>query len=369
MHSNGKIRIIMILGLLMGASVMIFSGCASQQFKTGIFQQNDMEGGWGPNGLVWNGRDLVMGDSRLVMDAYDIETGSFWGKDSVYNSNGFFLYAKTPDSLPRDMKICGLAWEGECCGKGFLWIADSLNKEIVKLDSENKIAKRLPAPGDMPNGLAFDGSDLWVADSMDSKIYVVSTDDGTVVREFNSPVKDPAGLAWDCGNLWITGLDSCKEVIGDCNSARLVKLDVGSGKVTHEVELPKHIKRPTALEWVNGTLWVGDYNLNRVFKISDKSAKAVKDNTVYATPVTAKQRRLIVEKMTPMGEAELMKEEAVSAADEAKAAATEAKSASDEAKTAATDAKTAAGEAGKASEEAKTAAEKSEKAFELQLKK
>lgn len=272
-----------------------------------MFQPTDFKG-WGPNGLAWNERDLVLGDRKLIMEVNSIETGGYVGKDSRLNSDGFYLFARDPDTitcidrdantnepkkyknlnpitcldtidhtkvedLMKTIKVCGSAWEGECCGKGFLWVADGNNKKILKLGPYNEILKILPYPGNLPNGLAFDGKYLWAGDSIDSKIYKISTDDGSVLSEFNSPLKVPTGLAWDCSNIWVLGMDDCKIASASCYTKRLVKIDNLSGKIIDEIKLPKHIERPTALEWVDGIFWVGDYYLNRIFKVSGQKAK------------------------------------------------------------------------------------------------
>lgn len=353
--------------LLSVTIVLLISGCGAQQFKTQIFHQTELEG-MGPNGMVWNGKDLVLGEGRMILSINSIDTGSYVGKDSVYNEEGFYLFSKEPEPASKDMKICGLAWEGECCGKGFLWIADGLNKEIIKLNDQNEIVKRLPSPGESPNGLAFDGKNLWVADSADSKLYVISPENGVVVAQYNSPVKEPTGLAWDCKNIWVLGIDNCKIPSKDCINSRLVMLNVSSGKVTKEVRLPKHVMKPTSVAWVDGILWVGDYKLNRVFKLSDRG-KAVKDDTVYATAVTPRPMRLLAERMSPIEEARLVKDETADAAKRAEGAAETAMSAAEEAQASARQAGDSAESAKSSADRADAAAQKSEKAFELQLKK
>lgn len=348
---------------------LVLSGCGPQQFKAPIFQMNEYEG-WGPNGLTWNGKDMIIGDGSLIVEINSIETGTYVERTSFFtvdysDSYGSYFLSRDPEpitspgvTMPRKRtRICGLAWEGECCGKGFLWVADAENREILKLNASNEIIKSLPSPGDDPSGIVFDGKDLWVSDSRESKIYKISPDDGTVLREFNSPVAVPTDLAWDCSNIWVIGLDSCAPVTKNCNTPRLVKLDILSGKVTHEIVLPKQITRPTSMVWVDGLMWIGDYQLGRVFKIP-VSAREVKDDTVYATAVTMKPKKIAVQEMPPEAKAamEQMPQQAV------REKGTESRAAADEAKIAAEEAKAAA-------KEAKEAAKKSQKAFELQQKK
>lgn|GEM_PF-529245 len=336
--------------------LFLVAACGPQQFKTPLFQTDDNLG-WGPNGLAWNGRDLILGSGNLVIEVSSVQTGAFIDVDFPYNADGYFSLAQNPISFPMPVKICGLAWEGECCGRGALWIADSLNKEILKTNARHQILRRFPSPGDSPIGLAFDGTDVWIADSKTARIYKISSADGSTLNEFISPVKKPLGLAWDCSNIWIIGMDSCKATSSDCYIPRLVKLNVKSGRVTDEIYLPKQIARPSSLVWVNGTMWVGDFALNRIFKLSSSSHE-IADDTVYATPITTKQSEYREPKSIPIQELPPKVEETGSLMEDAT-----------EAKEAAKEAKAAAEKAAGAAEEAKAAAEKAEKAFELQQKK
>ncbi|MCX8031204.1 MAG: hypothetical protein N3A59_06480 [Thermodesulfovibrionales bacterium] len=270
--------VLTVLSLLMG--------CAQQQFKTFMFEPEPaIIENWGPNGIAWNGKNFIIGDNNIVIEHSDTQTGWFFSPNSLYNSDGFYKFPRNLVSLNkivgRPIQICDLAWEGECCGKGFLWIADALNKEIIKLTGNYEFIKRIPSPAENPNGLTFDGKNLWVADSKDAKIYKISSEDGSVLEKFNSPVDIPTGLAWDCENLWIIGMNTCKPTSEDCYSRRLLKLNISTGKVTHEIKLPKQIIRPSALVWVDGILWTGDYYHNRIFKIKEITAFESDDNRVY----------------------------------------------------------------------------------------
>ncbi|MBF0344601.1 MAG: hypothetical protein HQL06_10270 [Nitrospirae bacterium] len=262
------------------------TACA-QQFKTPMFQPFDSKG-WGPNAMAYNGRDLLIGDRDTVFTLNNIRTGPYSTIHDLFTSDGRAMLSRFPVPLPKLFTICGMAWEGECCEDGFLWVADSQNKELVKIEfNSNHIIKTFKTPGQAPHGLTFDGQNLWLADVKESKIYKISAEDGSVMEEFNSPVKRPAGLAWDCESLWVVGYDTCRHVTEECQSPKLVKLDIKSGKVTQAIHLPQAINRPSALQWMKGNLWVADYNLNRVFIAYDPYD--VDDNTNYRTEISVKK--------------------------------------------------------------------------------
>ncbi len=340
-------RFILIASLV---SLFMVQGCA-QQFQTPLVQKNDITG-WGASGMAWNGKALVVADDNLYMEAASVETGAYFGNADPYTNDGYYVMSKDPLSFPIPRKICGLAWEDQCCGRGFLWAADSARKELIKINEMNDIVLVIPSPGNSPNGLAYDGKTLWVADSERSKIFRVSPMDGAVIAEFNSPVREPSGLAWDFSGLWITGQSPCSPDTLGCSWPRLVRLDVLRGVVTHEIELSTHITKPSSLEWVDGVLWVGDYPTNRIFKITS-AGREVADGTVYTSPITVAPKAPASQKPRHLTAAS--PSHADRTAGDARAAAEEAKD--------------AARQAQKAAEDAKKAAAKSEKAFELQQKK
>lgn len=346
--------LLILLSLLVG-----LTGCGHQQFKTFMFEPDPaLVENWGPNGIAWNGKNFVIGDNNLIIEHSSIETGTFFSTNSLYNNDGFFQFPRNLVSLNRivgnPVQICDLAWEGECCGKGFLWVADALNKEIIKLTGNYEFIKKIPSPGSSPNGIAFDGKYLWVADSKDSIIYKISTDNGRILEKFNSPIEKPTGLAWDCSNLWVIGMNMCKHTSEDCYAKRLVKLDVQSGKITHEIKLPNQIVRPSSLVWVDGILWAGDYYHNRVFKLKEITAYAIDDINIYRVSVPAETKALTKET-----------KDKDPSPQQAKAIAKEAKKQRDDMDKSEALVKRAE-EAAKKAEEA---AEKAKKAFELQQRK
>ncbi len=336
--------------ILFAGIFLVLSGCGAQQFKTDVFQ-DFYSVGWGPSAMTWSGKDLIIGEETMVMELTSIDTGSFVGETFPYNSNGFFSFSRQPQSIRSVGKISGLAWEGDCCGIGYLWVADSKYRQIVKLSPSHEVLRVFAAQGYTPQGLAFDGKDIWTADAFSSKIYKLSSESGQILSEITSPIERPLALAFDCGNLLILGLNTCKKASSDCIEKRLVKMNVLEGRFIEEISLPRQIQRPISLASAKDILWIGDRTLNRVFKISN-SGSSLEDTKTYASAVTPTQdkkpRKIeIVEKPQVMDKKE--------DPDEAKKAADEAKKAADEAK--------------KSADEAKKSADEAKKAFELQQKK
>lgn len=253
--------------LLLGLSFLMILGC-SQQFRNPDLVLNYPDDS-APGALAWDGRDLVIGKGNFILNVTDITTEGFEGSYADFGCEGKFTFGREPFALPqKPMKICGLASEGQCCGKGFLWVLNSAKREILQYDGERNIRQIIPAPGKSPQGLAYDGKNLWLADGGSGKIYEVSTTDGSVLSAFKSPVEAPAGVAADCRGLWVIGRDSCTSVSQNCDTPRLIRIDPENGQVLDETSLPGALTRPTAITWADGVMWIADANLNRIFKIS-----------------------------------------------------------------------------------------------------
>lgn len=136
----------------------------------------------------------------------------------------------------------GLVWDGE--GENF-WAADADTGKIYKLDKDGKVLSSFDGPGSTPTALAWDGANLWVADSLDEKIYKLDPADGKVTGDFASPGPDPQGLTWDGTNLWVV----------DASTAKLEKLD-DMGKALESFDSPGEF--PAGLAFDGENLWMSD---------------------------------------------------------------------------------------------------------------
>ncbi|MFZ0390473.1 MAG: transglutaminase domain-containing protein, partial [Calditrichia bacterium] len=98
-----------------------------------------------------------------------------------------------PGSSPE-----GLAWDGST-----LWVSDPRSDEIMKLDlSDGTAVKTISAPAKYPQGLTFDGTYLWCADRIQDELYMFDPEKGEVVLIVKSAGPYPRGLAWDGKYLW-----------------------------------------------------------------------------------------------------------------------------------------------------------------------
>jgi len=261
--------------------LIFLSGCAPQQFKTDLFASSEHESQVGPTGLAWDGKNLIMGTTNQIVFARNIVTEEFYSfskKDTNLNG-GSYSSGRFPGPQRMDIDICGIAWEGECCGEGFLWIADAKHDRIIKMKPNLEFVSEFQSPIPAPNGIAFDGKSLWIVSKYSFKIVQFNPDMQAIENIYYSPIQRPTGLTWDCnGYIWVIGIDDCRTSETRCYTPRLLRIDVKTGKITHEAKLPDAITRPTSVALAEKYFWVGDYNLNRVFKIPFDESKFIKMN-------------------------------------------------------------------------------------------
>jgi hypothetical protein len=83
------------------------------------------------------------------------------------------------------------------------WLADTLSNSIMVADSATgSILQTLTNPGFSLDGLAFDGTLVWLIDATQRRLYSMKSD-GTGVTYYQTPGTLPAGLACSGGQLWV----------------------------------------------------------------------------------------------------------------------------------------------------------------------
>lgn len=120
---------------------------------------------------------------------------------------------------------------------------------------------RFASPGDYPEGLAWDGTRLWVNNFTNGTLYAVDPGDGHLLGHWSGeglPTR-PEGLAWDGTHLW-----TCDWITG-----RIAKLRLAGSRVeiVAEFDKPADAGQTVGLEWDGTHLWLACWG----FEINTKS--------------------------------------------------------------------------------------------------
>jgi len=291
-----------------------------------------------PTAITWDGKNLIVGKEGLIAFIDNIDTAT---AGSIYNYEGHYFFDRYPITITSGENptyINGIAWQKTVGSTGYIWVADSANKRILKVTPQGDILKKLPLEKIYPEDITFDGQYLWIADSKREKIFKITPEDGSVIAEYLSPVKIPTAIAWDGKYLIIAGIINPLNPSSSTDNVRIIRLDTASGKVIEEIPNSRYLSSPVGMVWIDGKLWISDRNSGYIVKISD-----------WGSPIIDEKNYKLVEVPSTIKKVEIKeKQKADKDVEEAKRAAEEAR---------------------KAAEDAKRAAEAAKKAFELQQKK
>lgn len=185
-------------------------------------------------------------------------------RDSIYSF-------PAPDTWPS-----GLAWDGTN-----LWLAGLTDQQIYKLTPEGEILGTLSGPDGglwaYPAGLTWDGEYLWVVEEEGAVAYQADTEADTIVQQFNLPSygeydANAWGIAWDGEYLWHSQYDS---------DAMIFKIDPSSGAVISSFIPP--VNFILGLGWKNGILYGVDISSLTLYSF-DTSSGAVLDTQPWEIP-------------------------------------------------------------------------------------
>ncbi len=126
-----------------------------------------------------------------------------------------------------------------------------------------------------PQGIAFDGTNLWLcASGTDKRLYKLDTTGTlTALNVLSTPPTAGTlrGIVWDSGSLWLA--------VSGSGSARIYKLNPTTGAILDSVNTPG--AEPRGIAIVAGTLYCNDTSLDSVFAYNPANATWA---GVFATP-------------------------------------------------------------------------------------
>ena len=157
------------------------------------------------------------------------------------------------DSIDKNPN--GVAWDGSN-----LWLAGESDREIREVTTSGTLLSSFDTDvfEDRPNGITWDGNNLWIAGDQTRTVYEVTTS-GTIVSSFSVDAfeDNPWGLTWDGTDLWLSG-----------DQNRSVYRFTTSGTLVSSFSTDVFDDKPRGLTWDGTYFWlVGDQN-NSVYQLT-----------------------------------------------------------------------------------------------------
>jgi hypothetical protein len=147
-----------------------------------------------------------------------------------------------------------------------LWQGDLAERQIYKMHPvTGAVRDQFNAPGpsnSQPLGMGWDGNSLWVADSRGPEtIWEVDTL-GTVLSSFPAPGSSPYGLAWAAGYIWVSNNN-----LG--GAAMIYKMDPSGGAILDSFECPDGAGTPNGIAHDGENLWIAVNTTDLIYQVDD----------------------------------------------------------------------------------------------------
>ena len=215
--------------------------------------------------------NVVMGGqgaSRLSNDVGYLTTASAGIAGFITQTQADARYARI---TPTTQQIALLKWHTAITGTGStfsvgsgpeglafdganMWVANWGSNTISVLRASDFTHVMTPTVGSGPRGIAFDGANMWVANADSNSVSVLRASDFTHVMTPTVTVGSGArGIAFDGANMWVAHYpDNAVSVLRASDFAPVMTPTVGS--------------IPVALAFDGANMWVANYGDNTVSK-------------------------------------------------------------------------------------------------------
>jgi len=153
----------------------------------------------------------------------------------------------------------GIAWDGSD-----LWIADWEHGKICKLEGRRgRIREAYDAPGRHPSGIVFVSGRLYVCDAWQGRIRRYDPESGRTDLTIDSPGPAPTDLAFDGRYLWIA----------DSREDKLYQVNPEDGAIANYLGAPSG--NVTGIAFAMGYLWVGDRMKDAIYMCSPENGEVI----------------------------------------------------------------------------------------------
>jgi YVTN family beta-propeller protein len=152
---------------------------------------------------------------------------------------------------------------GIAYGAGAVWITDSADDLLLRVNSAAQIIDRIPVGGG-PAGVTVGGGEVWVANELDGTVSEVNPGAGRQVATISVGI-GPDAIAFGFGSVWVANV----------TADTLSRIDAATGQVVAVIQLGS---APAGIAAGAGAVWVTSQQAGELLRIDpadNRSAQAI----------------------------------------------------------------------------------------------
>jgi len=171
---------------------------------------------------------------------------------------------------PKSVLTSGIAWDGR-----YFYFSDCRSQKIGVADAQFDFVRIMRAPFSESGRIAFDGENLVVTSFDPNRIWILNSQDCSIIKDFESPIDETiTGLACDGNYIWISG----ERFIDNDEESFIYKID-RNGNIIEQFKSPG--RGPcSGLVFDGQYLWLGHTWQAALYKIDigNSSSPEIKDS-------------------------------------------------------------------------------------------
>lgn len=224
-----------------------------------------------PGNLNVSGAISGNGAGLTNLNGANIAPGSITSEqlstDAVPNSNKLKLLGLLrwdllkPNSFPVGSNPTGVAFDGTN-----IWVANYGSNNVTKLRASDGANLGTFTVGDNPVAIAFDGANIWTANENSNNVTKLRVSDGVNLGTF-AVGTFPQGIAFDGANIWVSNNSSNNVTkLRTSDGANLGTFTVGSG--------------PRGVVFDGANIWVANAGSGNITKLRASDGEPINTYTV-----------------------------------------------------------------------------------------
>jgi len=158
---------------------------------------------------------------------------------------------------------------GIAYGAGAVWITDSADNILLRVDSAGQVIDRIPV-GRGPAGVTVGDGEVWVANELDGTVSEVNPGSGTQVKVIRVGV-GPSTIAFGYGSVWVANV----------TSDTLSGIDAATGEVTVTIPLDSS---PADLAVGAGAIWVTSQQTGELLRVDPANGRPAQAIAIGQSP-------------------------------------------------------------------------------------